>query len=143
MIVKVVLLCLLWLLLLLLLFVLNIACLNIVFTVIETILNVIFSIKRQIMDRNFLVKNFEWVGNKVIREILKYTFYKEVFARTRVMVIRNIAKDKMNVLFLFGDENVEENVVKFSRFYGHVHRKNSVNFLLVEVRFGSVQFAEC
>ena len=50
---------------------------------------------------------------------------------------------RMHIPFLFGDENVEENVVKFSRFYGHVHRKNAVNFLLVEVRFGSVQFAEC
>ena len=35
--------------------------------------------------------------------------------------------------FLFGDENVEENVVKFSRFYGHVHRTNSLNFFRVEV----------
>ena len=43
----------------------------------------------------------------------------------------------------FEDENVEEHAVKFSRFHGHVHRTNSLNFFRVELRSGSVQFPDC
>ena len=78
---------------------LNIGSLNIACTIIETILNVTFSIKREITNCNFFEKNFQRVGNNVIREILKYSFHGEVLARTRVMVIRNIAKDRMKALF--------------------------------------------